>query len=318
MINIFYLDNGNLEQVQLAENDTLPPNPIWVDLLSPSPETRQRIETTYRIDLPDENETREIEATSRFFMDEDGMHIHSLYLHDFEETPENVTVAFILKKGCLYTYRTQKLATFRLFRMAARRRPELARNATGILLTLFENKIDHLADILETTYSGLNDVSQSVLGPEENEEGSMEEQLESIAKFEDITGKARLSLLDAQRAVSFIQRNSRLDAEAAEQNHDLMRDIDSLLQHTSFLFNKVNFLMDAVQGFINIEQNQIIKIFSIAAVVFLPPTLVASIYGMNFHVIPELSWKFGYPLALLLMLLSGFAPYWYFKRRGWL
>jgi magnesium transporter len=316
MINIFYLDNEKLEQVQLAEDDPLPQNPIWVDLISPSTETRRRIEATYHIELPDEDEIREIEATSRFFLDEDGMHIHSLYLQDFEETPESVTVAFILKKGCLYTYRAQKLATFRLFRLATRRRPELARNATCILLTLFENKIDHLADVLESTYSGLNDVSQSVLGQQEDE--SMEEQLEAIAKFEDITGKARLSLLDAQRAVSFIQRNSRLDAEAVEQSHDLMRDIDSLLQHTSFLFNKVNFLMDAVQGFINIEQNQIIKIFSIAAVVFLPPTMVASIYGMNFHIMPELSWEFGYPMALLLILLSGIAPYWYFKRRGWL
>ena len=315
MINLFSVREGHLEQIQLAENEPLPCDAVWVDLVDPTPDLRARVESTYDVRLPDDEEIGEIEATSRFYMDEDGMHIHSVFLHDFEETPVNVTVAFIQKNGCLFTLHSEKLATFRLFRLAARHQPELARNGISILLGLFENKVDHLADILESTYTGLNRVSQVVLGQTENH---IEQQLESIARFEDITGKARLSLLDAQRAISFIQRHSRLDAEAVERSQDLLRDIDSLLPHTSFLFDKVNFLMSAVQGFINIKQNNIIKIFSIAAVVFLPPTLVASIYGMNFHVLPELSWEFGYPLALLLMLLSGIAPYWYFKRRGWL
>ncbi|MCO6441885.1 MAG: magnesium transporter CorA, partial [Nitrococcus mobilis] len=121
-----------------------------------------------------------------------------------------------------------------------------------------------------------------------------------------------------QRALTFLLRKGRLGADNREWVREQLHDLDSLLPHNTFLFEKVNFLMDAAMGFSNIEQAQIIKIFSIAAVVFLPPTLVASIYGMNFHFMPELDWKWGYPLAILLMLLSGVAPYVYFKRKGWL
>src|SRR5690606_335570 len=112
-------------------------------------------------------------------------------------------------------------------------------------------------------------------------------------------------------------RHGKLSPEHADHARELLRDIESLLPHNSFVFDKVNFLLDAAQGFINIEQNQIIKIFSIAAVVFLPPTLVASIYGMNYDFMPELKWRFAYPWALMLMVLSGVPPYWYFKRKGW-
>jgi magnesium transporter len=124
--------------------------------------------------------------------------------------------------------------------------------------------------------------------------------------------------MDTQRALAFLQRRGRGDETVRDWIREILRDIDSLLPHNTFLFEKVNFLMNAAMGLINIEQNQIIKIFSIAAVVFLPPTLIASIYGMNFDVMPELHWWWGYPLALCAMVLSGIAPYWYFKRKGWL
>ena len=124
--------------------------------------------------------------------------------------------------------------------------------------------------------------------------------------------------MDTQRSVSFLLRHLRGLTELQESCRDIKRDVDTLMTHTMFLFDKINFLMDSTQGFINIEQNQIIKIFSIAAVVFLPPTLVASIYGMNFNFMPELKWLAGYPWALGLMVLSGIAPYWYFKKKGWL
>jgi magnesium transporter len=133
-----------------------------------------------------------------------------------------------------------------------------------------------------------------------------------------INGKVRLCLMDTQRALTYLLRRARLGSAQADEVREILRDIESLLPHNSFLFEKVNFLMDAAQGFISIEQNKIIKIFSIAAVVFLPPTMIASIYGMNFQIMPELGWEWGYPLAIGLMILSGIAPYWYFKYRGWL
>lgn len=315
MLTAFQLRDQRLEQAPNEEALFPPEDAIWVDLVKPAAEVRAEVEQRYDVRLPDADDIAEIEATARFFKDEDGLHIHSLFLHDMEDPPVNVTVAFILKDERLFTLHDQELSTFRLFRLQARRQPGMIRSAMSILLALFTTKVDRLADILESVYTGLEAASRAVLGQAESE---MEALLESIAKYEDITGKARLSLMDTQRALSFILRNAKLTPEQIERIQDVLRDIDSLLPHTAFLFDKVNFLMDAVQGFINIEQSQIIKTFSIAAVVFLPPTLIASIYGMNFHYMPELDWTFGYPLAIVLMIMSGFAPYWYFKRRGWL
>ena len=180
---------------------------------------------------------------------------------------------------------------------------------------MFEVKVEELADTLEEVHTGLQHVSSQVL---EETDTDLEAAIDELARHEDLNGKVRLSLMDAQRALTFLLRRGRLSDKYLEQVREILRDVDSLLPHNTFLFEKVNFLMAAAQGFINIEQNQIIKIFSIAAVVFLPPTMIASIYGMNFHDMPELSWTFGYPMAILLIVLSGIAPYWYFKRKGWL
>jgi magnesium transporter len=315
MLTIYRLEDGRLIQASADDGKPLPEDAVWVDLVAPSAEDRLLVERAYNVDLPSNEELIEIEASSRFFRDDDGLHIHSLFLHEFEDTTVNVAAAFILNHHRLFTLHEQELATFRLFRQAADRQPDIARDATSILLGLFEHKVDHLADVLETVYTGLEPVSQAVLGRKDTE---MEELLADIARFEDITGKVRLSLLDAQRALTFVERNSRLDSETLEQTQELLRDMDSLMPHTAFLFEKINFLMSAVHGFTNIEQNQIIKILSVAAVVFLPPTLIASIYGMNFHFIPELSWRYGYVMALVLMVVSGLIPVWYFKKKGWL
>jgi len=143
-------------------------------------------------------------------------------------------------------------------------------------------------------------------------------QWRGMAKLEDSNGKIRLCLMDTQRSLLFLIRQIREHPGEVDTCRDVLRDLDTLMSHTTYLFDKVNFLMDAAQGFINIEQNRIIKIFSIVAVVLLPPTLVASIYGMNFRFMPELDWLLGYPMALGLMVLAALAPYWYFKRKGWL
>ena len=315
MLTAFRLQNRRLEQIQLAESDELSADAVWVDIVEPTEEERNSITQVYGVRLPDSDDMQEIEATARFFKDEDGLHIHSFFLDDFAETPANVTVAFVLKDDRLFTLHEQELSTIRLFRLRARRQPDLSGDATSILLSLFEAKVDRLADILESVYTSLETASEQVLRQSGKDLHAL---LADIAMYEDLSGKARLSLLDTQRALTFVLRNEKLTEPQIEQIRDVMRDVDSLLPHTAFLFDKVNFLMDAIHGFINIEQNKIIKIFSIAAVVFMPPTLVASIYGMNFRAMPELDWTFGYPLAIGLMLLSGISPYWYFKRRGWL
>lgn len=313
MLTVFRLQNGRLEQIQAADEHSR--DAVWVDIVEPTPETRDTVTRVYGVRLPDSDDMMEIEATARFFKDDDGLHIHSYFLDDFAETPANVTVAFVLKDDRLFTLHEQELSTIRLFRLRARRQPELIGNAMSILLSLFETKVDRLADILESVYTSLESVSQQVLGKHIQD---LDVLLADIAKYEDLSGKVRLSLLDTQRALSFILRNEKLAREQNEQIRDVMRDVESLLPHTAFLFDKVNFLMEAIQGFINIEQSKITKTFSIAAVVFMPPTLIASIYGMNFRVMPELDWTFGYPVVITLMVVAAVTPLWYFKRRGWL
>jgi magnesium transporter len=139
-----------------------------------------------------------------------------------------------------------------------------------------------------------------------------------MAREEDLNGRIRRNMMDTRRAVSFLMRGRLLNSDQFDDARQILRDIESLDGHTAFLFDKINFLMDATVGFININQNKIIKIFSVASVAFLPPTLIASIYGMNFRILPELDWSLGYPLALVLMIISAVTPFWYFRRRGWL
>ncbi|MAY57034.1 magnesium/cobalt transporter CorA [Pseudohongiella sp. SYSU M77423] len=288
---------------------------MWLDLVNPDDDERNLIESLHSQPLPDTEDVEEIEASARSYQDEAGLHVHSLFLHKSDERHRNTSVAFTLTDTQLITLREREIPAFRLMRMRGRRLRGLAEDPVAILLSLFEIKIDDLADTLEEVYTQLEETSNLVL---EDNDTDIEDALDELARQEDTNGKVRLCLMDTQRALSFLLRRGKLSAVHAETARELLRDIDSLLPHNSFVFDKINFLMDAAQGFISIQQNQIIKTFSIAAVVFLPPTVIASIYGMNFDFIPELEWSMGYPWALGLMVLSGVAPYVFFKLKGWL
>lgn len=315
MLNTYDL---NIEQCLVAGPETATlesmSNALWLDLVDPTDEERTLVERQQRQQLPDAEDVDDLEASARSYQDEaGGLHIHSMFLHKVDDRPRNTTVAFTLTGEQLLTLREREIPAFRLLRMRAKRQKGLAQDGVAILLSLFEIKIDDLADTLEEVYTGLERTSNQVL--EEND-SPIEDAIDELARHEDTNGKVRLCLMDTQRALTFLLRHGKLSSDHADHARELLRDIESLLPHNSFVFDKVNFLLAAAQGFINIEQNQIIKTFSIAAVVFLPPTLVASAYGMNFDVMPELKWTLGYPAALILMVLSGIAPYWFFKRRG--
>ena len=182
---------------------------------------------------------------------------------------------------------------------------------------LFDADAEYCADTLEDIYDEIETVSKQVLNSNASD-NLLSEALSAIARHEDMSGRIRRNVMDTRRAVSFMMRSRLLSAEQFEDARQILRDLDSLDSHTAFLFDKINFLMDATVGFININQNKIIKIFSVASVSLLPPTLVASSYGMNFAFMPELQWQYGYPLALLLMVLSAVVPMLYFRKRGWL
>ncbi|AQQ66769.1 magnesium and cobalt transport protein CorA [Microbulbifer agarilyticus] len=317
MLRLFQIQHGKINETYSGSDYRSQPleDAAWIDLQEPEEEERDLLEQLLRTELPESDDVDELESSARYFVDSAGIHVHSLYLTQSEGRHDTATAAFILQPKRLITVRDTELADFRLLRMRARRNQVEAHNAQELLIQLFEQKVENLADALEDNYLKLGEVSHLVL---EEEEGNLEDAIDHLAKLEDSNGKIRLCLMDTQRSIAFLQRHLKDDQELREDCWGILRDIDTLMSHTTFLFEKINFLMDSTQGFISIEQNKIIKIFSIAAVVFLPPTMVASIYGMNFENMPELQWLLGYPWALLLMLLAGMAPYLYFKKKGWL
>ncbi|TAJ93640.1 MAG: magnesium/cobalt transporter CorA [Gammaproteobacteria bacterium] len=317
MLRLLKIDQGLIKEIPTAagELENNIDSALWIDIADPDDSERALLESILRTDLPESEEVSEIETSSRCFVDQSGIHVHSLFLLQTEGRLSTVSVACILQTNRLITVRETELADFRLFRMRARIGQVECHSPSQLLVTLLDQKIENHADSIEDIHHQLEKLSFEVL---ENDDADLEEVISKLARLEDNNGKIRLCLMDTQRDISFLLRHLRHLTEECETLREIMRDVDTLMSHTAFLFDKINFLMDSTQGFINIEQNQIIKIFSIAAVVFLPPTLVASIYGMNFKFMPELGWWFGYPTAIVLMVLAGVAPFWYFKRKGWL
>jgi magnesium transporter len=321
MINVFVLQNGRLCQVPIeSRTDLEKAAPVWVDLTDPNDDERAWVRAIYGVTLPGEDEVKDIEASARYYEAENGdLHLRTDFLLDEEDGPAGVvTVAFILAKKMLFSVHNEDLPVFRLVRMRARSRPGSIEDYMDVLLDLYATDAEYSADSLEGIYQNLEEVSRRVLQKEFTDQDAAAA-LNAIAQEEDLNGRIRRNMMDTRRAVSFLMRGRLLNAEQFEEARQILRDIESLDGHTSFLFDKINFLMDATVGFININQNKIIKIFSVASVAFLPPTLIASIYGMNFkRWFPELDWSLGYPFALACMLASAIAPFWYFKRRGWL
>ena len=318
MLNVFTLANGRLFQEEIDSLDELTPaRPVWVDLEDPSPEEKSWIAVKFGLVIPADIIDDDLEESARFYEEDGAIHIRSDFLIDDDETPRNVRVAFILHDNVLFSIHKEDLPVFRLLRMRARRIPALIEDAKDVLLKLYDADAEYSADTLEGIYDDLEKVSRRVLKDEVHDQAAGEA-LAAIARQEDLNGRIRRNVMDTRRAVSFMMRARMLNADQFEEARQILRDIDSLDSHTAFLFDKINFLMDATVGFININQNKIIKIFSVASVALLPPTLIASIYGMNFQYMPELSQKWGYPLALCLMLLSIVTPFWFFRRKGWL
>jgi magnesium transporter len=326
MLNVFTLVNGRLFQEEIESLEDLRRfKPIWVDLDEPTVEEKQWIKQTYALSIPDDAIDDDIEESARFYQEDNGeMHIRSDFLIYDDENPRGVRVAFILKQddsavggGILFSIHDEDVPVFRLLRMRARRLPGLIEDSKDVLLALFDADAEYSADTLEEIYDQLDAVSRRVLSGDVTDD-TAGKVLSAIARDEDMSGRIRRNVMDTRRAVSFMMRARMLNAEQFEEARQILRDLDSLDSHTAFLFDKINFLMDATVGFININQNKIIKIFSVASVALLPPTLIASLYGMNFRFMPETQWKFGYPMALVLMACSAIIPMLYFRKRGWL
>jgi magnesium transporter len=320
MINLFVLQNGRLSQEQVEDRNELLQyaNPIWIDVVDPEEEELVWIKEAFGVLLPELDDLGDLEASARYFEADDGhLHIRTDFLLDEEETSRNVRVAFVLTKQVLFSIHDEDLPVFRLVRLRARLRPGSVSNAKDVLLDLYSTDAEYSADALEEVYENLEQAGKRVLQDDIND-ADAEQVLETIAKEEDTNGRIRRNVMDTRRALSFLMRSKLLSDEQQEEARQILRDIDSLENHTAFLFDKINFLMDATVGFINLNQSKIIKIFSVVSVALMPPTLLASIWGMNYKYMPELDATWGYPVAIAAMLISSIIPLFYFYHKGWM
>src|SRR5437868_4518891 len=328
MLNIFTLANGRLFQEEIDSLEELSKfQPIWVDLEAPTLEEKRWVKQYFGLSIPEDAMDEDIEESARFYEEDNGdLHIRSDFLIADDDEPRTVRVAFILNlnndqlrsKGVLFSIHDEDVPVFRLLRLRARRAPGLIEDAKEVLLKLFDADAEYSADTLEGIYDELEKVSKQVLAGEVTDTLASEV-LGEIARQEDLNGRIRRNVMDTRRALSFMMRSRMLTQDQFEDARQILRDIESLDNHTAFLFDKINFLMDATVGFINLSQNKIIKIFSVASVALLPPTLVASIYGMNLH-FPEFDFlgPYAYPYVVAVMFASAVFPMWYCYRRGWL
>lgn len=307
--------------------EPVPHEAVWIDLLNPQQAEVMRVEEVCGLELPTREEMQEIEVSSRLYQEDGGMFLTATVLSQSEsDHPETTAVTFILAGERLVTVRHAEPKPFRAFALRALRQSSL-RRADQILLGLLEAVIDRAADILERVTSDVDSLSREVF-EHSRETGEnirdFQEILRHVGQTGSVSSRASDSLMSIGRLLAFlsqgipVQSTKGVAKDARTQVKVMWRDVQSLIDHANFLAGKITFLQDATLGMINIEQNAIIKIFSVVAVIFLPPTLVASIYGMNFQVMPELEWRLGYPWALFLMLVSAVLPYLYFKRKRWL
>lgn len=315
MIHLFTLSDGRL--IPLATLAAPPQQAIWLDIVAPTPAERAWILENFALALPQAEHLRDIEASARFYEEQHELHLRSDFLSGTDADSPSAIVAFVLANNVLFSVHEVDLPVFAQFRERAHGHPDLLDNSLDVLIDLYGSDVEFSADALETVYADLGVTSSKVLGQNLHDRAAAEV-LASIAKAEHLNGRIRRNLMDTRRAMSFLMRSKLLSNAQQEEARLTLQDIDSLDGHTTFLFDKINFLMNATVGFININQNKIVRLFSVASVALLPPTLIASIYGMNFKHMPELDWLNGYAFALALMLASVAIPFTWFYRKGWL
>src|SRR5882762_4983681 len=321
-----YVPRGNsLAREVVPETGPVPEGAIWFDLVTPTLAEDKLLERTLAIAVPTREEMQEIEVSSRLYIENGARYMTAtLMCQSDTASPKTTAVTFILSGHKLVTVRYDEPRPFALISNKLAR--SCAPNITGesVLMDLLDAVIDRAADILERAGADIDRASHDIFEPEGRRTDrtiTYRYILKAIGRKGDLTSKVRESLVSIGRLVLFLANEAdgmKWPKEMRTQLKSMQRDVQSLSDHASYLGNKVTFLLDAMIGVMSIEQNNIIKLFSVAAVVLMPPTLIASIYGMNFKHMPELEWYFGYPLALVLMLIAAILPYWFFKWKRWL
>lgn len=288
---------------------------IWIDMLMPTYDEIVFIENTFQIKFPTKQETEEIEISSRYWEENDRIEINSYFLVTSGESPHNETVSFILHRDMLISIRYTSLYTFDEFNRKFYAAPKQFESGYDIFCQLLDIRIDADADIIERLSKDITRLRKHVFTDYTNDD---EEILERISSLEDLNMQLRENLNDKQRILSAFLKSNKYKSALKHDVTIMLKDIKSLVDYTDFNFERLDYLQNIFVGMLSIEQNKVIKIFTIVNVIFLPPTLIASIYGMNFNFMPELGWKFGYLLSIFMMIGSSILPVYIFKRKGWI
>jgi magnesium transporter len=313
-INAFELKDGRLRQVAVTSRaDLAALKPIWVDLVAPTAEVRYWVGEHFGLRLPDPDNLTDLEASARFYSEESGeIHLHSDFLLDSDGGAQNVAVALILHRDVLFSVRQEELPVFRLQRLRARTQPGYVTEGKDVLLDLFAADVEYSADVLESVYAELEAIGKTVLNPDVTDDAAAQI-LSEIARGEDLNGRIRRNVLDTRRAVSFLMRGKFLSQAQHEEARQIVRDIESMDGHTTFLFGKINFLMDATVGFINLNQNRRVSRLTGLGMVFLPINVLAGIGGMSeFSAMAEhfgIDGPAAYALFILGAVLVGWGTY---------
>jgi len=329
MLRAYAMDHGTNRRLEDGAGPEALRHAVWIDLLAPTPAELKSVEQAFNLELPSREEMREIELSSRVYREAAGTFMTASVLCRADApVPEMMEVSFILAGGngtaephALITLRHDDPKPFYGFHHQVGRQSLKLDNPSTTFVLLLDALLDRIADVLELTGRDVNQVGQALtLHTARLDSDTQHALLGRIARAHDLTAKARESLVTLTRLLAYATtaKDVLTDKGARARLKTLMQDAQSLSDYTAFLSSNINFHLDALLGTVGIEQNSIIKIFSVASVALLPPTLVATIYGMNFEVMPELSWPFGYPMALGLMVLSAVLPYLWFKKKGWL
>ncbi len=326
MIRAFRIEDNCLKQIEKLSGLDAGKDVAWIDLVAPTPEEDRAVEEMVGLSIPTREDMEEIELSARLYDDSGAEYMTMLAVAQMAiDDPVKTPVTFILRGNVLVTVRYEELTAVAQYVAAAQKRGGVSpASAEGVMLGIVEAFINRIADSLEGLGSHVDTISREIFrgrkAKANRKTGTLQVAIRRIGAHGDLLGMLRESLGSISRVLLHHQSKLPEGAPKALKGRigSLSRDAASLADHAGFLSGKMNFLLDATLGMINLEQNQIIKIFSIAAVVFLPPTLVASVYGMNFHHMPELDFEYGYPLALLAMIASALVPLAYFKKKGWL
>lgn len=311
-IKLFYHKEGIVRlsrSLDFLKSNTIQ-NFLWIDLNDVDEEVENELEDFLKIYIQEEEEMIEIEMSSRYIETNDTLVVNSNFLlSNFETDP----VSFILKNNILVTVRGEELSSFHETVKKISANPRNYPTGAHVLVALLETRVEFDADMIENMTQKITQLSNSLTLQEADEE-----LLSEIKNLQEKTMLLRENIIDKQRTVSSMLRSEFIPAELQPKLTIIIKDINSLVEHIKFSFDRLDYLQDTFLGYVNIEQNKIIKIFTIVSVIFMPPTLIASIYGMNFTFMPELDKKWGYPISLLLMVLSSLIILYYFKKKKYL